>query len=116
MGGFGFKRTSLKEEEFKYFFQRKILTRPEVKSTSQLKPIVEWVTKRGGKPVKTTHFGKRDNSFELIEIDFNGTPEEYFKEISWEEWYEVFNKNKLRFIYIEKNSNGKESKFYKLCQ
>jgi len=102
MGGFGFKRTSLKEEEFKYFFQRKILTRPEVKSTSQLKPIVEWVTKRGGKPVKTTHFGKRDNSIELIEIDFNLTPVEYFKEISWEEWYECSIKTSFDLFILKR--------------
>lgn len=116
MKGNSVKRTSLKEEEFKFFLNRKLLTRPEVKYTNQLDIIIEWVTKRGGKPVKATHVGKRNNSIELIEIDFSGKPEDFFKEISWEEWYEVFKKNKLQFIYIERNSNGMESRFYKLCQ
>ena len=116
MKGNGIRRATLKEEEFKFFFHRKLLTRPGVKRTNQLDVIIEWVTSRGGKPVKATHIGKRNTSIELIEIDFSGKQEAFFKVISWEEWYEVFKKNKLQFIYIEKNSNGMESRFYKICQ
>jgi hypothetical protein len=110
------KKHSLKEEEFELFFHRKLLTHPDVNITRDLDTIKNWVIERGGKPVKSTFRSKKNDLIDLIEINFEEKEETIFTIISWEEWYEVFKKHKLNFIYRVKSSNGKESRFYKICQ
>ena len=110
------KKHSLKEEEFELFFHRKLLTHPEVNSTRDLDTIRKWVDQRCGKPVKSTFRSKKNDLIDLIEIHFDENEESIFTSISWEEWHEVFKKHNLNFIYREKTSNGKESRFYKICQ
>jgi len=110
------KKYSLKEEEFELFFHRKLLTHPDVSVTRDLETIKTWVTQRCGRPVKSTFRSKKKDLIDIIEIHFDEKEETIFTPISWEEWYEVFKKHDLNFIYREKSSNGKESRFYKICQ
>lgn len=83
------------------------------KTTKDLKEIQKWAEKRGGKPVKVKGTGDKDDG--LLRIDFPGySGEGRFDEIDWEEWYNIFQKNNLSFLYQDKTSEGKESRFFKL--
>ncbi|MGV3771596.1 MAG: hypothetical protein ACO1QB_01755 [Verrucomicrobiales bacterium] len=51
----------------------------------------------------------------VLRIDFPGySGGDSLEPISWDEWYEKFQKNKLSFLYQDKTKDGKESRFFKL--
>ena len=84
------------------------------KTTTKLPEIKKWAEERDGKPskVKSTE-GKQGGG--IIRIDFPGySGEDTLEEISWEEWYEIFNEEKLAFLYQDETKDGKESRFFKL--
>jgi hypothetical protein len=55
------------------------------------------------------------NSPGLLRIDYAGfSGEDTLEEISWEEFFDGFDKNGLAFLYQEKTSDGKTSRFSKL--
>ena len=83
-------------------------------TTTDHKKIQEWVSERGGHParVKGTEKG---SSAGLLRIDYPGfSGEDRLEEISWDEFFEGFEKNKLAFLYQEKTADGKISRFSKL--
>ena len=83
-------------------------------TTTDHEEIRQWVEKRGGHParVKGTEKGK---SLGLLRIDYPGySGEDRLEEISWDEFFEGFEKNKLAFLYQEKTSDGELSRFSKL--
>src|SRR3954464_15420129 len=85
------------------------------KTTTDLKEIKKWAEARDGKPVivKGTEKGKEGGG--VLRIDFPGfRGEDTFEEISWDEWYEIFNSRNLAFLYQDKTADGKESRFFKL--
>jgi hypothetical protein len=62
--------------------------------------------------VKGTEKGKSSG---VLRIDYPGfSGEERLEEISWEEFFDGFEKNKLAFLYQEKTSDGELSRFSKL--
>ena len=86
----------------------------ESKTATDLKEIQQWAEKRGGKPAKVKGVGKGEGDG-LIRIDFPGySGEDSLEEISWEEWYKIFQERDLAFLYQDKTSDGKESRFFKL--
>jgi anaerobic selenocysteine-containing dehydrogenase len=50
-----------------------------------------------------------------LRIDF-GEPEEAFEEISWDEFFEIFDEDKLAFLYQDETSNGDTSRFNKFVK
>ena len=83
-------------------------------TTTDHKKIQEWVSERGGHParVKGTEKGSSPG---LLRIDYPGfSGEERLEEISWDEFFEGFEKNKLAFLYQDKTADGKVSRFSKL--
>ena len=87
----------------------------ESKTTTDLKEIKKWAEKREGKPAKVKGVGSGEEGDGLIRIDFPGySGGDSLQEITWEEWYEIFQDRDLAFLYQEKTSNGKESRFFKL--
>ena len=38
------------------------------------------------------------------------------EEISWDEWFEIFEENDLKFLYQEETSEGEKSNFNKLVK
>ncbi len=84
------------------------------KKTTDHNEIKKWVEERDGKPaaVKATN---SKNETRILRIDFPGySGEDSLKHISWEEFFEKFDKENLAFLYQENLSRGEESRFFKL--
>ena len=83
-------------------------------TTTDHEEIRQWVEERGGHParVKGTEKGKSSG---VLRIDYPGfSGEDRLEEISWDEFFEGFEENKLAFLYQEKTSDGELSRFSKL--
>jgi hypothetical protein len=51
----------------------------------------------------------------ILRIDFPGRgDDESLEEISWDEWFEAFESNRLAFLCQEETKEGEESRFSKL--
>jgi hypothetical protein len=75
--------------------------------------ITRWVEERNGQPaiVKGTEKGRSA----LLRIDYPGfTGEETLEAVSWEEFFRIFDKNNLAFLYQDHTADGDLSRFSKL--
>lgn len=83
------------------------------KTTTDHKKIQKWVEDRDGKPsvVKSTADSSKGGG--LLRINFPGYAEDNLEDISWDEFFEIFDDNDLEFLYQEKTKDGKESRFCK---
>jgi hypothetical protein len=75
--------------------------------------IKNWVVHRKGVPakVKGTESGKGEG---LLRIHFpEQSSDQDLQKISWDEFFEVFDKNNLTFLYQVKKENGEDSTFNK---
>jgi hemerythrin superfamily protein len=84
------------------------------KVTTDHGEIRRWVEARGGCPahVKQTS-GKNDVG--VLRVDFPGySGEETLECITWEQWFEKFDREGLAFIYQDRTRNGQVSRFNKL--
>lgn len=70
--------------------------------------IRHWIEERGGHPARVKAAGEGG----LLRVDF-GRPEEALEEISWENFFAVFDENELSFLYQEETDGGKTSRFNK---
>jgi len=85
----------------------------ESQRTSDHDKIRRWAEERGGRPatVKRTKEGDEPG---VLRIDFEGySGEDSLEEISWSEFFEKFDEKDLEFLYQEKTSDGKPSRFFK---
>ena len=60
--------------------------------TTDHETIRKWAQERGGHPAQVKGTGG------LLRIDF-GEPEESLEQISWEDFFEVFDQSKIKFLY-----------------
>jgi hypothetical protein len=77
-------------------------------TTTDHAEIREWAEARGGHPAKVRTKGEGG----ILRIDF-GKPEDTLEEITWDEFFEVFDDNKLAFLYQEETQDGGKSRFNK---
>ena len=83
-------------------------------TTTDHDEIKRWVEERGGHPaqVKGTEKGR---SAGLLRIDYPGySGDDRLEEITWEEFFDAFEKNELAFLYQDETKDGKQSRFSKL--
>ena len=86
----------------------------EAKVTTNHSQIQKWTEERGGHPARVIGTDKGDSSG-ILRIDYKGfSGEDTLEEISWEEFFDAFEENKLAFLYQDKVSDGKQSRFSKL--
>jgi hypothetical protein len=86
----------------------------ESKTTTDHDEIRRWVEERGGKPARVKETG-RDGDPGVLRIDYPGRGEDdRLEHISWEEWFDAFEENRLAFLYQEETAEGDESRFSKL--
>ena len=84
------------------------------RTTTDHDEIRQWVEARDGKPAKIKGTGNKKDSG-VLRIDFpGGTGEDKLESISWEEFFQKFEKEKLAFLYQDEKANGETSYFSKL--
>ena len=86
----------------------------DAKSTTDHEKIRRWAEERGGKPaaVKGTGSG---NDPGVLRIDFPGySGDESLVQITWKEFFDKFERERLAFLYQEETAEGSDSRFSKL--
>lgn len=80
--------------------------------TTNHEVIRRWAEERGAKPatVPGTEHGGRPG---VLRLDFPGYGGEGLEELSWEEFFRVFDERGLNFVYQEHTSDGEESNFFR---
>jgi hypothetical protein len=75
--------------------------------------IRRWVEERGGTPSTVTRISARGPG--ILRIDFPGfSGRGSLQPISWNEWFDKFEQNRLAFLYQDKTANGQRSRFCKM--
>jgi len=80
-------------------------------TTTSHEKIRKWVEARNGHPSRVK--GAKEGG--ILRIDF-GEPEESLEEISWEDFFRIFDENELAFLYQEKTKGGDVSLFTKFVR
>jgi len=76
------------------------------RTTTDHDAIRKWAEARDGRPAKVK--GQGDGG--ILRIDFD-PPEENLEEISWDEFFAIFDDRKLAFLHQDKTGDGKTSRF-----
>ncbi|MCO4318001.1 hypothetical protein M8997_012485 [Phyllobacterium sp. 21LDTY02-6] len=77
-------------------------------TTTNRGTIRKWAESRGGHPSVVRAEGEGG----ILRIDF-GEPDEEFERIDWDEFFEIFDRNRLAFLYQERTEDGSTSRFNK---
>jgi hypothetical protein len=83
----------------------------EAKFTTEHQEIRHWAEKRGGQPATVSGTGTDDEAG-ILRLDFK-PKDETLDRISWDEFFDKFDNSKLAFLYQDKTSDGKVSRFHK---
>ena len=86
-------------------------------TTHDHKKIQKWAEEREGVPSKIKNTGKEEDSG-VIRIHFpkHSDADDKFEEISWEDFFKNFDKNKLDLLYQDKKADGEISTFHKFIE
>lgn len=87
----------------------------ESKTTTNHEEIRAWAEARDGKPAKVKGTGQGPDDG-LLRIHFPGGAEESLEEISWDDFFNVFEERGLAFLYQEETADGSLSRFFKLIR
>ncbi|STY29838.1 Uncharacterised protein [Legionella wadsworthii] len=87
---------------------------PRTHTTSNHEEIKKWAEERKAKPSKVK--GTEQDGTSLLRLDFPGYTGENLETITWNEWFEIFDKNKLALLFQEETSEGKKSNFNKIIR
>src|ERR1041384_107767 len=94
--------------------EREATSMADAKVTTDHQLIKKWAEDRGGKPAAVKGTGTGDDPG-ILRIDFPGyTGEETLQQISWEQFFDKFEKERLAFLYQEETEGGDVSRFSKL--
>jgi hypothetical protein len=88
----------------------------ETKTTTDHDEIRRWVEEHGGKPAIVSGTRTDDDSG-VLRIDFpDGAGEDELEHVTWDEWFEIFDRNQLAFVYQERQASGEDSTFNKIVR
>jgi hypothetical protein len=83
----------------------------ESETTTDREKIKLWTETRGGQPARVK------DTKDLLRIDFHdSTPDPNLEHISWNEFFEEFERHKLEFLHQDKTVDGKVSRFFKFVR
>lgn len=86
------------------------------RTTTDHQEIRRWVSDRGGHPARVKGTDDKGGSG-VLRIDYPGySGEETLEPITWSEFFDGFEKNRLAFLYQDETKAGEESRFSKLIQ
>jgi hypothetical protein len=74
--------------------------------------IMQWAEARNAVPA-TVEGTQHGDHLGVLRMDFPGGSTD-LKHVSWDEWFDTFDKRGLNFIYQEHRTDGKESNFFRL--
>ena len=77
--------------------------------------IRSWAEERGAKPT-TVPGSEHGDHLGVLRFDFPGYGGERLEEVSWDDWFDTFDKRGLEFVYQEHRKGGEESNFFTLRQ
>lgn len=83
----------------------------EAKTTTNHDAIRKWAEARDGHPAVVRTSGKGG----ILRIDF-GDKEDELEEIEWDEFFQIFDGNKLAFLHQDKTADGGKSRFNKFVE
>ena len=93
----------------------KAATSHEAKTTTNHNEIQQWVEERGGRPAIVKGTESRDSA--LLRIDYPGySGEDTLEAIEWDEFFEIFDENKLAFLCQDRTADGGLSRFSKFVE
>jgi hypothetical protein len=83
-------------------------------TTTDHDEIRNWVEEHDGKPASVRGTENGDEAG-VLRIDFpGGAGESELEPISWDDWFQKFDENKLAFLYQQEKASGEDSTFFKL--
>jgi hypothetical protein len=89
-------------------------SKSESKVATDHEQIKRWVEERGGHPARVKGTAVEGSSGVLL-IDYPGySGTQTLESISWDEFFQGFEENKLAFLYQDKTQAGDDSRFSKL--
>ncbi len=84
------------------------------KTTIDHDEIRRWAEEHDGTPA-SVRGTEGDDRAGVLRIDFpGGAGEDTLEPISWEEWFDKFERENLALLYQEKKASGEDSTFFKL--
>jgi hypothetical protein len=87
--------------------------RQSAKTTTNHDTIRRWAERRGAHPA--TVIGTTNDTAGVLRLDFPGyRGKGTLKEISWDQFFKKFDREKLALLYQEKTAGGRLSRFSKL--
>jgi hypothetical protein len=84
----------------------------EANVTTDHDTIRRWAEERGAHPA-TVKATKRKGEAGILRLDFEPDEEEALEEISWDEFFDKFDEEKLAFLYQDETDDGDLSRFHK---
>jgi hypothetical protein len=86
-------------------------------TTTDHETIKNWAEERGGVPAVVEGTEEKGEGVGILRITFPDFDQnENLKEISWDEFFDQFDKSHLQFLYQDKTKNGKTSRFFKFVR
>lgn len=86
------------------------------KTTTDHETIRQWAEERGGEPAVIRETESGGSGVLRIHFPGVGADEETFDDVSWDEFFELFEENDLAFLYQEETKDGEESRFFKFVR
>lgn len=75
--------------------------------------IRSWAQERGAQPA-TVPGTEHGDHLGVLRFDFPGYGGGDLAEVSWDEWFDTFDKRDLEFIFQEHTRDGSQSNFFRL--
>ena len=82
------------------------------RTTTDHDAIRKWAEKRGGHPTSVTGTEHGKEAAGVLRLDF-GVKDEKLHAVDWQAFFDKFEESNLAFLYQDKTSNGKISRFHK---
>lgn len=88
----------------------------ESKTSVDHDEIRQWVEKNEGSPACVRSTGDADDPG-ILRFDFpGGAGEDALQHISWEDWFDKFDAERLALLYQEHKADGEASTFFKIVK
>jgi len=89
----------------------------EIKTTTDHEEIQRWATERGGSPARIYNPFNSPGDTSELRIDF--LHEKYnddVREVSWEEFFDMFDRQRMVLVYQTETEGGKVSRFGRIVK